>query len=1120
MSVTVSYGSLISFLDGRLDHSPPAPTAEPTGLCLLAGGIVGRNLEDALARREIPTGGIELSTIEDTATDILDSHYRRHADDPDSVTVLDQQLCEQLLIDIITNAADSDSLNAVTDLLSGFDWAGRPTLRERLWNELDRYFRMTDAGSDHAAAVDVAVELADSDPYAGTRSRQALTAFKTLHTALQQRTDELPETTYLSRSHLVAAARQRLAAEWRACYPVVDWVAVDTISVLDNPTLRFFETLATLEDGPDLYVFGTEAGAGPTLAERLRSAGLDPTLVHGDDGNDQPHVSALLSTTEGEPPETIPNTEFIEAPDRRRELEYVAGQIRALTGMVDSDSKDETTSTCGEIVVAAKDVIGYRSRIADVFTDHSIPYHIEARQPLMQTVPYRYLRAIFDLLAAVADNESITTQALVDPLRLGFCPPDATGEWPVDGHAVTEIERRLEAVDTATTEDGQSFDDWIETVRSEFAGGELPAVHRFIEWVDETAANPPQSAEQIVELIDALLSAHLAPQTRSGVQRPHGPGVDGTRIALTTKHDSHAIRRLRDHADRVSNYIKRAATTDLGDLGWKLAATAVATVCGSGSYWPTNSDGNAVRFVNAANAHFVDADYVFVLGLAAEEFPAERTPPAFFHDAFYKRVRETARETVEEHAAAYLHAPTNEAQFEGDTDEYRAAITAASKGVWCCRRYTNQEGEAIPWSGFVDAYISQADEEIQRISTDEWLPTADSEGDWKSAIRTATPRDRLRLLSATFPDGVRPTKLQPSGSLTDRDGVVELLSRADGDAYSREIEPRRQRYVGEDIRSITVRPDEAVVFDDQSLNETTGSPIRSHELDLYTNCELKFYHYQYLNSGGADRDCMSELPTVLQDRYPSAAFTDGLRRLITSADRLWDRQAAFGAFDSLGAFRDQLVSWIETDPVLTDALIQPMLGEYLAVDQELAAGLSREWRWEPATTITIDGHAVSVPGHRVDYVPKYEFSIPVWYTAADGAAERLVRQSLTPTDSGVRDHRLLFGAETADTFGGTLVCDPTSAADSARHGFLIGDLNPIPESVPQESNLRRVGRAEWRETRNQWREATANRLGSMTATDKPITYRVSESFVDNGGCIGCDYRDLCGVPASRRRGQQ
>jgi len=1127
VSVTVSYGSLVSFLDTRVDREDPVPTTETTGLCLVAGGIVGDNLEEALARQGIPTAALDISTIEDTASRLLDSHHSRHTDDPASVDILDQQLCEALLVDTITTASDSGSVETVDSLLSGFDWAGRPTLRDTLWRELDRYFRMTDAGEDHAAAVDVATDLAARDPYAGSRSQQALDAFQELHTALQQRTEDLPEAAYISRSHLVSAAREALAAEWVDCYPDVEWVAVDTISVLDNPTLRFFETLAHLDDGPDLYLFGTETGAGATLYDRLNATSLDPDLTPGEtDDPETPHVAGLMETVRGDPPDSLPNVEFVEAPDGRRELEYVAGAIRELTAM-DVDSDESTETTCGDIVIAAKDVIPYRNRIADVFTSHEIPTHIEARQPLMQTVPYRYLRAVVDLLAAIENGTPITTQELVDPLRLGFCPPDtATAsevEWPVDGQTAAEIEARLETVATAVDEEGQPLADWIETIQTELSPTELPVMTAFIEWVDETADSAPESDEAVVDLIESVLDAHLRPLTSRGVRRPSGPGIDAPRTALTTNHDSHVVARLRAQSDRVGSYVDRAIETDLAAPGWEVAAEAVRQVCGSGSYWPQNADGNAVRIINAANAHYIEADHVFVIGLAAEEFPADRSQPNIFHETFYGTIREISAAADDGTPTAYLHAPTNQSQFEGDIDEYRAAVDAATESVWLCRQFRTKEGETVPWSGFVDAYTSGADEEIHRIAMDEWLPTADRESDWETTIRTATPRDRLRLLSATFPDGINGPAGRSTGSLTDRDAIVDLLSRVDGDAYSREIEPRRRRYLGDDIQSITVSPDEPLFSADsetatpkQSLAEITGPPIRPHELDLYTNCQLKFYFYQYVNTGGIDRDRVADRATRLGKQYPDPAFTDGLRRLISSTGRLADRQAALSRYDSLGAFRDQLASWIETDPALDSSLMQPMLGEYQAVQQELNADINREWRWEPATTVQIDGHAVRVPGHRVDVLPESGFLIPVWYTGAEGTAKQLVSQSL-PSQSAVteRDHRLLGGAEMADTFGGTLVYDPTSAAASAPRGLLIGgDLNPIPAAIPDTSNLTRISRSEW----DEWRDSAAGSLEPMTAVDEPITYDVSDSFVDNGGCVGCGYRDLCQVPASRQRG--
>ncbi|WP_253738655.1 hypothetical protein [Halohasta salina] len=1114
MSVTVSYGSLLSFLDGRVDRDV-GPTDPQTGHCLVAGGIVGGNLEAELARREVPTAGIGISTIEDTARTLLESHHRRQSDTPERVEIIDQPLGEALVVDVITSAPDSGSLDAVADLLSRFDWAGRPALRDTLWHELDRYFRLTDAGGDHAAAVGVADELAASDPYAGRRSRQALTAFDQLHTALQARTDSLPESTYLSRSHLVAAAREVLATEWTACYPDVEWVALDTVSVLDNPTLRLFEALATLEEGPDIYVFGSKAGAGPTLYDRLASTSLDPELDESDTG-DRPHTARLMATVAGEPPDSLPTVEFVEAPDGRRELDHVAGRIRELTGMVDGGDESKAATTPGEIVVAAKDVIPYRSRIADVFTSHGIPTYIEARKPLMQTVPYRYLRAVFDLLAATDEGKSVTADDLVDPLRLGFCPPDQPGEWPdqpdewpVDGETVADIERRLEAV---SDDEGEPVADW----RAAIAPDESPALVAFVDWIEATAEGPPESGTDVAALIESLLDAHLAAHAGRGVRQPTGPGIDARRTALGTEHDARVVDRLRGEADRAGSYVDRAVETDLGAPGWGLAAEGVRNVCGGASYWPRDADGNAVRIVNAANAHYLEADYVFVIGLAAGEFPAERSPPSFFHEDFYTAVRETAA-AASGGPAAYLHAPTGHSQFAGDAEEFRAAVDAASGGLGCYRQYRTTEGEPVAWSGFVDAYIAGNDAEVDQIGMDEWLPTASGD-DPTAASRTSTPRDRLRLLAATFPDGVESGKTgRSTAGLTDAEAIAELLSRADGEAYEREIEPRRQRYRGVDLWSTTVDPDDPAVGD-RSLADHAGSPIRLHELDLYANCQLKYYFHRYVRGGDTERDRSTDLPAPIGGRYPSPEFTAGLRRLLTSTDRLADRQATLGGYDSIGAFRDQLVAWIERDG-LDRSLMQPLLGEYRAVEQELAAGVDREWRWQPASTVNIDGHEVRVPGHRVDTIPTYEMTIPVWYTGGTGVAERLVRESLEPSQTGTVDHRLLLGAETTSEFGGTVVCDPSSSA-VGRQGFFVDDLNPIPDRIRQDANLSRLGRAAWQDRYTTWHKRTASRLDSMAAVDEPITYRVSESFVDDGGCRGCDYRALCGVPAAHQRGGQ
>lgn len=1128
MSVTVSSGSLLSFLADHVDRAPREPTTEPTGLCLVAGGIVGSNLDAALRRREIPPERLEISTIETVARTLLAAHHRRNGT-TEPVAVCNPELCQQLLVERITTNAVRD--DAVDELLAGFDWTGRPTLRETLWRELNRYFRMTAAGRDADAARKIARELAADDPYASRRSLRALDAFETLHETLAARTEPLAETTYLSRSHLVSAARSQLAAEWVECFPTVEWVTLDSVSVLDNPTLRFFEALAQVDDGPDIYVFGSASGAGPSLYDRLAATSLDP--VRTEHSNDQPHVAALLNTVDGSPPASIPNTQFLSAPDARRELAAVATQIRTLTGMTD---EAEATTTCGEIVVAAKDVIPYRNRIEAVFEAHGIPTHIQARRPLMQTVPYRYLTAVCALMAAAETDQPITPQALVDPLRLGFYPPaDAEStdiEWPVSGQRVAEIERWVENLASQSgAEDGQSVSAWAETIRASTTEATWPAMFALVEWIESTAATTPDTAPAVVDQLVELLDAYSAPLVGESVRRHSGPGIDDTRTALTRTHTSRIVDRLRRAVDRLGSYLAGAVETGIASYCWQDVADAVHEVCGGASYWPTFVDGAAVRVVNAANAHYLDAEYVFVIGLGADEFPTTRSPPVLFHEAFYDAIQADSA-AGQPSARGYLHAPTAANQFDADVEEYRAAISAADSGLWLCRQYTARTGEPVAWSGFVDAYTATADEaadDYHRIAVDEWLPTAHAE---RSTVQTATPRERLGLLCGTFSDGLS-TALRPRQStvgLSDRESITELLSAADGEAYRREIEPRRRRYAGSDIESITVQPDEPVSklnadADGHLLSTAAETPIRTHELDLYATCQLKYYFYQYFDGGSQRRDEVStdsgkRLPALLDERYPEPALTSGLRRLITSSDRLADRQTAFCQFDSLAAFRDQLAAWIDSDPALDESLMQPMLGEYQAVQREFDAGLTREWRWEPATTVRIGGHELSVPGHRVDTLADHGLSVPVWYTRQPGAAGRLVERSLAQTAPVTeRDHRLLAGALVTEPFGGTLVYEPTSRAAIAPHGLVVGDLNPIPDCVVDATNLTSVSRSRWNDRSTLWTEHAETALAAMSEVDEPLTYCCSDSFVAAGGCAGCVYRELCGVPTSWREDQ-
>ncbi len=93
--------SLIEFLEGRFEKAGDLhPADEPRGMCLLASGIVRRNLEERLARASVPTSSVTyISTIEELARNLVRS---RLAGRPE---VLSRVLLRRLIQEVLVEAA-------------------------------------------------------------------------------------------------------------------------------------------------------------------------------------------------------------------------------------------------------------------------------------------------------------------------------------------------------------------------------------------------------------------------------------------------------------------------------------------------------------------------------------------------------------------------------------------------------------------------------------------------------------------------------------------------------------------------------------------------------------------------------------------------------------------------------------------------------------------------------------------------------------------------------------------------------------------------------------------------------------------------------------------------------
>ncbi|WP_224333530.1 hypothetical protein [Haloprofundus halobius] len=1152
MSVTVSQGSLLTFLENEASGSRNIRTTG-NGLCLLIGETAIRNLRSALISRSIePKQVAELETLQNVARTLLEEWSRPR--------VLNERVKGRLVKATIEAAREGEGPSAIRYLAErvGSEWDD--DTYDALIGELETYWRSTDAGSDHDYVRSV-IETMD-DPYGKYRSKKALEAFDALHSVLQRRTEALPEGVYLSESHLIKRARERLEQRWETVFSYVDWIAVGSIKALDNGALRFITELVSLPNGPDVHFFFNE-GTSELMRDRIQRAGvcLDSPPEEALEGTSPAFVDSLIqsASTGQQPVDSIDAIDFVEAPDARREFEQVAREIERRC------DQPHSALTPGDFLLVVREVTPYLSTLEDVFTTHELPFHVEAQRPTAQVIAYRLVKATLDLVAASAEKDLVTYHDLVDPLRLGYCPlSDAPGSWPVDDASFLELEERLHGIQSEygnvleEATDGRTVSEW-ESVVDEIAterGGVWHQLLYFLDWVLELGAESPENGTPVETVLRGLVEEHLMHTAGAAVRSSSGPGVDTTRTDVDEKHPTYRAKKaVLDKLAKVRQYYNYIVDLELGSPGWELAAQALGETLGTDQYSVPNRDGNAVRVVIPANTYFLDAEHLFIVGLGADEFPSQQPNPTFLHERFYEAVWEYSKSSEDE-VAPFLYVPAREEVYQRELDDFEATLRATKRSVTFSQHYRDADGDEVTWSPFVDAVAtaySDDDSQHRRIRLSQWLPGPGWYGNWMETTNRATMRDRLRLAVHHLREGVVGEAFYPrlsSESIADGETLIRLLLSVDGEEYE-DVKPLHQRFSSPQL-NVTVATDESTFDGAVSLFDIVGNPVRAHEVDLFSQCQLKYYFYQFLFSVDGTtltRDSwptsespyaqklFPSVPAVLQNHYAPQSYREAMGRLIRQY--LPDRQADLGVYADVSALRADFQSWNENDVALSESVFQTLVGEYLTVTQEVSRGVVRQWEWVEGEEreVSIGDHTVLLPAHRRDVITNNDDSeISVFGSARQGGARAALkncwsndrdgalrgerssdvcqscgkRERCTIPTKGVLDTRARATAVATNQLG-ALILDRYQSSPSGRQGFVRDDGRFEP--APHEQNLERINASMWSMRTNRWGRDLRRLLDEMSVNpDGTVEYSVGREFVENGGCEGCVFRDLCLVP--------
>lgn len=1169
MTIRLRTDSAREYLLERAEDLALEPAAKPSGMCVLSGRILARNLKEYLNRNSVPTSPLaHFTTIEDLAADFL-----RPSDEPHHM--LTDGVRERFIEGILAGAdpdppartvlfTDQDTLHsqeqsALEELAIRLPYTEEDTL-ETLMEELDDYYRWTDATADTSTAVRA---LGDVDNrFAQQQSNRAMNAFRGFERLIEDRLSQVGISRQQSRSHLVSTAREYVSEAWPQQYEHVDWIAVSGISVFDNPTLRFLERLAVTDAAPDIEVF---TGHGSSIYNTRRFdalADIEATTPELDATTPDFRADAaqdLFDATETTPSTEPRNTTFIETPTDQRAVERIASEIRDLL-QDDIHPRD--------ILIVAPEASSYKSLIEQAFETVEIPYYIETRRPYADIPAYRCFRSLIDVVEAVSTETPITYDSLVDPLRVGYCPLDGQYGWPIEGRAFTKVEQELHRKQQSYNRDPERYDDqgipieeWRELIDDiPDWTGPWSRVKSYVDDIEELAESPPGTGDKLVDLFTRYLSVYVYQTVDHERELFTGPAIDTTRTTLTETHPTSNAERVRSSLEDVGAHYDRAQQLFSAPANWREIGRAFSATLGGQSYGESHSDQYAVPVVDAGNAYFRDAEHLFILGMDADEFPGEAATPTFLH----KTLRQTVYENTIKQATPYHHLDSRTTDYGEALDFYQATLAAAESDaeITLCHTYMDDRGNDISWSPFLDLFELDVettdDRPIETISTGSWLPQPRSESEsWAAVSGRVAPRERLRIFLYQAHRDI-PTD-RPAITVDD---LNRMLSVTPTQPLPDLILPRADRH-HEPPKEVEITPDEPA-FADVSLNDVTGEPHHPHELDLQAQCGLKYYYYQFLYNFTGDEPTrneipkyytssphwrLGELPYIVRENYADPRYVQKWQQII--ATHLPERQSDTNGlmkFDSDQELREWVDAQETFDAYDFNTIYQNLRAERQLVSAELEQDITRSWNWREGDTIEVAGLELAVPSYRVDTITHGDstYRIPIFFTRFSNRAESAMKtcfdgaiwdtnertgelclrcersDSCSFHSKYVIDHRMLAGQQyESKAFGSQVVGIGLQEqyADPSNGGRVVAiQQNYIQYADPEmdspiEQLEPRGYPQNWDESVEEWTQ-NFTELTETIATDDTVTLAANPTIVNQDDCLNCVYRDLCRVPDS------
>lgn len=1095
--VILSRNSLIHFLEkvsnGKLDQA-----GDTKILVVLPDDIAIKNFHRAMQTRKIPLKNVSTKTLEGLAESILDPERKQ------MIRLINKFILTQLIINAI-NEGSSPFLNELKSIP-----INELSTQEALIDEFNEYLRATDSGTLYSHLTDAAKSL--KDPFASASSTRFVESFELFEKTIAEKTETMGDNVFFSRGHLIKKAREVLTSTWPSILEVKE-VLISNISVFDASVLKLIEQIE--QHGRKISDFNVRlflgVGTYRTLKDRLTKANIE---FEEDIQDTECDLETKLVDNFN-----LDSVEFVAAPERRREVEFVANKIHELLIQGVHPS---------EILLVTRDCNLYLNLISQIFPAYGIAHHVQTRRPYAHLPPYRFLKATTELIVAAKSN-AIRWDQITDPLRLGFCLPHSTSFWPVRPREFIALEESLSRSQSKIHNRPLSVSEWQTKILSDVRFPSARTIaQELLQWISNEVNNPPKDARDARYLLSELLEQYML-KASSWVRKAISLRVTNSeRFKINEIHPTHFASIMRSNLFNLEDYLNDCIQVIKQSLDWELIDKGLELVFGKETYGIPRQDSSSVAMVDAANASFLQAKYLFLLGFRAEEFP-RRCPKGIFLPDELRNYFSTAKEGE----SAYLYLRNNTSDYANECDIFETVLRTNPQKITFLMPYHDERNHILGWSPFVEKY--RPDKNSTIILPNEWTPLPKN-NDWQETGKIHPPWIRHRLYCfnsyRTFPN------LNPK---IDEAGLEKIASTIDPSFYHTQLKERIQRYISPPS-TIEVHDNE-IWFSKCSLQEIVGSPYRAHEMDLHTLCPLQWYFYQVLflwnGDNGIDRDTIPTyykkgnwrygiLPQRLSYIYPSTATNNKIEQVIAS---LPNRQADLAHFPSEADLENELRKLLTPYDMIQ--LSQTFADERALVLQEPKDNIkNRKWQWvKEKMPIQLPGTndaSFILPPHRVDTL-QFNKKFIIAYVNFSGQLKSRngpivysrERNGQENAEDPLRDYRIplllthyltksnVAAAIYIELFNGKRI-GYYNEGDLGKHKGSKGykqELEMPPLSNEAKNQVLKP--LEWNNRVNQFKRAIEERTKKMAIRNNKIAFRANPS---HESCLKCVYNNLCQIP--------